>query len=84
MPASGTPLRHLFETFARTGLARAVVNAFNDQGLFSVRVRTGDCNGELAFCATGVCCAPFTTRATRRRSSMVASAPARTPTARSP
>jgi len=43
-------LRHLFATFARTGSARAVVNAFNDQGLrFPVRVRTGAHKGELAW-----------------------------------
>jgi DNA invertase Pin-like site-specific DNA recombinase len=43
-------LRHLFETFARTGSARAVVQAFNRDGLlFPVRVRTGQRKGELAW-----------------------------------
>jgi hypothetical protein len=43
-------LRHLFETFARTGSARAVVQAFNQQRLrFPVRVRTGQRKGELAW-----------------------------------
>jgi DNA invertase Pin-like site-specific DNA recombinase len=43
-------LRHLFETFARTGSARAVVKAFNDEGLlFPVRVRSGERKGELAW-----------------------------------
>ena len=35
-------LRHLFDTFARTGSARAVVQAFNRDGLlFPARIRTG-------------------------------------------
>jgi DNA invertase Pin-like site-specific DNA recombinase len=43
-------LRHLFETFARTDSARAVVKAFNDQGLsFPARVRSGERKGELAW-----------------------------------
>jgi len=43
-------LRHLFELFARTGSARAVVQAFRDEGLlFPVRVRTGERKGELAW-----------------------------------
>ena len=43
-------LRHLFEVFARTGSARAVVQAFRDEGLlFPVRVRTGERKGELAW-----------------------------------
>ena len=38
------------ETFARTGSARAVVQAFNRDGLlFPVRVRTGQRKGELAW-----------------------------------
>lgn len=43
-------LRHLFDTFERTGSARAVVHAFNQDGLlFPVRVRTGEHKGELAW-----------------------------------
>jgi DNA invertase Pin-like site-specific DNA recombinase len=43
-------LRHLFETFARTGSARAVVKAFNDEGLlFPARIRSGERKGELAW-----------------------------------
>ena len=43
-------LRHLFATFARTGSARAVVQAFNDeQLLFPARVRVGPHKGELAW-----------------------------------
>ena len=43
-------LRHLLETFARTGSARAVVQAFEQQGLlFPVRVRAGERKGELAW-----------------------------------
>jgi len=41
-------LRHLFQTFERTGSARAVVQTFNDEGLrFPVRVRSGKRKGEL-------------------------------------
>ena len=53
-PDSGVQraLRHLFETFARTGSARAVVQAFNrERLLFPVRVRTGPRKGELAWMA---------------------------------
>ena len=43
-------LRHLFATFARTGSARAVVYAFNRDGLlFPSRIRKGARNGELAW-----------------------------------
>jgi DNA invertase Pin-like site-specific DNA recombinase len=43
-------LRHLLDTFERTGSARAVVQAFNQEGLlFPVRVRTGPRRGELAW-----------------------------------
>jgi DNA invertase Pin-like site-specific DNA recombinase len=43
-------IRHLFATFARTGSARAVVQAFNTQGLlFPARVRFGPHKGELAW-----------------------------------
>jgi len=43
-------LRHLFQTFERSGSARAVVQAFDDEGLlFPVRVRTGERKGELAW-----------------------------------
>ena len=43
-------LCHLFATFARTGSARAVVQAFADEGLlFPTRVRSGTHKGELAF-----------------------------------
>jgi DNA invertase Pin-like site-specific DNA recombinase len=43
-------IRHLFATFERTGSARAVVHAFNRDGLqFPVRVRTGERKGELAW-----------------------------------
>jgi DNA invertase Pin-like site-specific DNA recombinase len=51
-PDSGVQraLRHLFETFQRTGSARAVVQAFTANGLlFPVRVRTGQRKGELAW-----------------------------------
>jgi hypothetical protein len=51
-PDSGVQhaLRHLFATFARTGSARAVVQAFNDERLlFPTRVRTGAHKGELAW-----------------------------------
>jgi DNA invertase Pin-like site-specific DNA recombinase len=45
-------LRHLFETFQRTGSARAVVQAFNDERLlFPARVRSGPRKGELAWTA---------------------------------
>lgn len=41
---------HLFATFARTGSARAVVQAFAAEGLsFPTRVRTGAHKGELAW-----------------------------------
>jgi DNA invertase Pin-like site-specific DNA recombinase len=40
----------LFDTFARTGSARAVVQAFNQEGLlFPTRVRTGPRKGDLAW-----------------------------------
>jgi DNA invertase Pin-like site-specific DNA recombinase len=43
-------LRHLFDTFARTGSARAVVQAFaNDGLLFPARVRAGERKGELVW-----------------------------------
>jgi DNA invertase Pin-like site-specific DNA recombinase len=43
-------LRHLFATFARTGSARAVVHAFNRDGLlFPSRIRKGPRKGELAW-----------------------------------
>ena len=43
-------LRHLFDTFARTGSARAVVQAFNRDGLlFPARVRFGERKGELVW-----------------------------------
>ena len=43
-------IRHLFQTFARTGSARAVVYAFNRDGLrFPSRIRKGARNGELAW-----------------------------------
>jgi DNA invertase Pin-like site-specific DNA recombinase len=43
-------LRHLFTTFARTGSARAVVYAFNRDGLrFPSRIRKGPRKGELAW-----------------------------------
>ncbi len=43
-------IRHLFGVFARTGSARAVVQAFNHEGLtFPLRVRTGAHKGELAW-----------------------------------
>jgi DNA invertase Pin-like site-specific DNA recombinase len=43
-------LRHLFQTFARTGSARAVVYAFDRDGLlFPSRIRKGARNGELAW-----------------------------------
>ena len=43
-------LRHLFETFEHAGSARAVVKAFNDEGLlFPARIRTGQRKGELCW-----------------------------------
>src|SRR5215207_5593009 len=43
-------LRQLFDTFARTGSARAVVQAFNRDGLlFPTRIRSGPRKGELAW-----------------------------------
>ena len=43
-------LRHLFQTFARTGSARAVVYAFQRDGLlFPSRIRKGPRKGELAW-----------------------------------
>jgi DNA invertase Pin-like site-specific DNA recombinase len=43
-------LRHLFQTFERTGSARAVVYAFNRDGLlFPSRIRKGPRKGELAW-----------------------------------
>ena len=43
-------LRHLFQTFARTGSARAVVYTFHRDGLlFPSRIRKGARNGELAW-----------------------------------
>lgn len=41
---------HLFATFARTGSARAVVQAFNAEGLlFPARIRSGPHKGDLAW-----------------------------------
>src|SRR5215204_1894135 len=43
-------VRHLFATFARTGSARATVQAFRDEGLpFPARVRSGPHKGELTW-----------------------------------
>ncbi len=43
-------LAHLFQTFERTGSARAVVQTFNREGLlFPARVRAGDHKGELTW-----------------------------------
>jgi DNA invertase Pin-like site-specific DNA recombinase len=43
-------LRHLFATFERTGSARAVVQAFDREGLrFPARVRSGKRKGELVW-----------------------------------
>ncbi len=43
-------LRRLFQTFERTGSARAVVQTFNDEGLrFPVRVRSGKRKGDLVW-----------------------------------
>ncbi|MHB1836191.1 MAG: recombinase family protein [Solirubrobacteraceae bacterium] len=43
-------LSHLFDTFARTGSARAVVYAFNRDGLlFPARIRFGERKGELTW-----------------------------------
>jgi DNA invertase Pin-like site-specific DNA recombinase/DNA-binding transcriptional regulator YiaG len=43
-------VHHLFATFARTGSARATVQAFRDEGLsFPARVRTGTHKGELTW-----------------------------------
>jgi DNA invertase Pin-like site-specific DNA recombinase len=78
-------LRHLFETFQRTGSARAVVQAFNDERLlFPARVRTGPRKGELAWTALSHwrVLQTLTTRAMPARSSMAVAAPARPRTAR--
>ncbi len=41
-------IRHLFDTFARIGSARAVVQTFNREGLlFPARIRSGERTGEL-------------------------------------
>ena len=51
-PDSGVQhaISHLFETFERTGSARAVVQEFNrERVLFPTRVRTGERKGELAW-----------------------------------
>ena len=43
-------IRHLFDTFARAGSARAVVQAFNrDRLLFPARVRSGERKGEIVW-----------------------------------
>ena len=43
-------VRHLFTVFARTGSARAVVQAFNAEGLlFPIRIRKGVHKGQLAW-----------------------------------
>jgi DNA invertase Pin-like site-specific DNA recombinase len=43
-------VRHLFDTFARTASARAVVQTFNRDGLrFPARVRSGERKGELVW-----------------------------------
>jgi DNA invertase Pin-like site-specific DNA recombinase len=43
-------IRHLFDTFARAGSARAVVQAFNREGIpFPARVRFGERKGELVW-----------------------------------
>ena len=43
-------IRHLFDTFARAGSARAVVQAFNRDGLlFPARVRIGERKGEIVW-----------------------------------
>jgi DNA invertase Pin-like site-specific DNA recombinase len=43
-------LEHLFQTFERTGSARAVVQTFNREGLlFPARVRAGERKGELTW-----------------------------------
>lgn len=86
-PDSGVQqaLRHVFATFARTGSARAVVMAFNDQGLrFAVRARTGPRKGELAWtrCATTTSCVCCTTPATPARSSTAAAGCVQAPPAR--
>jgi DNA invertase Pin-like site-specific DNA recombinase len=45
-------LAHLFQTFERTGSARAVVYAFNRDGLlFPARIRSGERKGELTWSA---------------------------------
>ena len=45
-------VRHLLDTFARTGSARAVVQTFNrDELLFPARVRSGERKGELVVVA---------------------------------
>ncbi len=48
--AAQDAIGHLFSTFARTGSARAVVGAFNRDGLlFPSRIRKGERKGELAW-----------------------------------
>ncbi|MGH9283681.1 MAG: hypothetical protein ACRD0S_12190, partial [Acidimicrobiales bacterium] len=80
-------VRHLFATFARTGSARATVQAFRDEGLsFPARVRTGPHKGELTWMplrhwrVLRTC----TTPATPAPSSMGATGAARPSTARPP
>jgi len=78
----GQVVCHLLVTFARTGSARATVQASPDEGLsFLAWVRTGVHKGELTWmhCLTGACCRRFTILASRARSPMAASASARAP-----
>ena len=52
-------LRHLFDTFARTGSARAVVQAFaSDELLFPARVRAGDAQGRAGVDAAASLASP--------------------------
>ena len=74
-------MRHLFATFARTGSARAIVQAFADEGLLVPgpgAQRPPQRRARLdASAATGECCARCTTPATPGRSSLAATGGAR-------
>jgi DNA invertase Pin-like site-specific DNA recombinase len=80
-------ISHLFATFARTGSARAVVQAFTAEGLLfpsGSGPAPTRANWHGRRCATGGCCAPSTTPDTPARSSTAAAASARPPRAAEP
>ena len=81
-PDSGvqSALRHVFATFARTGSARAVVHAFDREGLLfpaGSAKASATASWRGASCRTGGCCARCTTPAMPARSRMAAAGPAR-------